>query len=280
MDLFYDDILAEFPNALLLAEGGQKVVFAVDQPIYGNAVLKVGLCSSDRALERIRREVEVLRDIDSEFYPRNYEFQILDGHRFLILEERIDGLPLSEHLADFVSIESATELIKELVNGLCVLWERRIIHRDIKPQNILITPSRRPKIIDLGIARLLDLESLTRTLALRGPCTPAYASPEQLENRKHQINHRSDQYSLGIVYAQLLLEGRHPFDPSVVGTGESFVENILTGSWAKHEFEGDQFAPVRPILFTMLGHEPYQRYRTPEDLHSALKALLRSEQSG
>jgi serine/threonine-protein kinase len=270
----YEDILERFPSAEPIATGGQKVVFAVEHPEYGEAVLKIGHYRSTNSLRRIKREVMVLREVDSEYFPTNYGFEVLDNQRFIIVEEKIKGKPLSERIEDFSGIDRASILIEDLVTGLRILWDRRIVHRDIKPQNIMITSPGRPVIVDLGIARVLDMESLTKTYQMRGPCTPAYASPEQLENRKRQINHRSDQFSLGIVYAQLLLEGQHPFDPQVVKQGDSFIDNILNNTWARQELNREYFTPVRPILEKMLGHEPHERYRTPELLHLALKSLI------
>lgn len=275
-EIYCEDVLTEFPGARPLSKGGQRVVFAVNHPTFGPAVLKVGVFRSERELQRFFREVQVLQEIESEYYPHNYEHRILSGNRFLVLEERIEGQPLAMRLTGFSSVSSATALIEEVVAALTILWSKHVIHRDIKPDNIIISPQGHPRIIDLGIARLLDLESLTRTLAPFGPRTPRYAAPEQLENRKNLIDHRTDQFALGIVYAQLLLGGHHPFDPMIVGAGESIVENILADTWAREEFCDSRFDCMRPVLSKMLGHEQHQRYRRPEVLRSELLAILRS----
>jgi serine/threonine-protein kinase len=273
-NFYYDDILRDFPDAKPVAIGGQKVVFSVNLDSYGETILKIGRYRSENTLRRIQREVMVLRSVRSRYYPRNYDFAVVDENRFLILEEKIEGYPLSECMNDFSTVQDATRLIQSLVTGLKILWNRRIIHRDIKPQNIMIKSDREPVIVDLGIARILDMQSLTQTLLMRGPCTPAYASPEQLQNRKPQIDHRSDQFSLGIVFAQLLLDGLHPFDPQVVNRGTSFVENILNCSWARDRFNGKRYVSIRPILERMLGREPHERFRTPEMLQQQLESLI------
>ena len=174
----------------------------------------------------------------------------------------------------------AAHLIGEIVVGLRELWDRGVVHRDVKADNLLLTVDGQPRIIDLGIARLLYLESLTYSLAPLGPCTPAYAAPEQLANRKSEINHRADQFALGIVFAQLLLRGEHPFSPVLVGEGDSTVENIVSGKWATDLLDGDQLAPVKPVVVKMLGHEPYQRFRRPDDLSTALTSIIQSLSNG
>ena len=270
----YNDIVAQYSPAEMLGEGGQKVVFSIQHPEHGSCVLKIGVYKNRSSLERIRREVEILRQITSPYYPRQFGFEVVDNQRFYVLEERIEGQPLSNAMQRFATVESATRLVLELVEGLSVIWQSRITHRDVKPDNILITPSGRPRIIDLGIARIKDGSSLTHSLAPHGPCTPNYAAPEQLENRKHEINHRADQFCLGIVYAQLLLEGSHPFDPQTVGAGDSIVDNILEGRWARQLFNFGVLSTTLPPLSTMLEREPYQRYRKPERLRSALDGVL------
>lgn len=274
----HQDILSAYSNPILLDQGGQKVVYRVTHPTYGESALKIGQYSSPESLERIRREVTVLKDIDSEYYPKNYDFEVLPNDRFLILEEYIDSKPLSSHLQDYTDPKDALNLIEHLVIALRIIWEKRIVHRDLKPDNILILTSAPPKIIDLGIARLLDMDSITRTLAMRGPCTPIYAAPEQLTNRKTEITTRTDQFNLGIILLQLLLNGEHPFDPTVVGSGASTVDNIMRGNWAKARLSAVEFAPLRPLLIRLLGREPYQRYRNDEllmaDLRKAVEAYL------
>lgn len=257
----------------MIGRGGQKVVFAVDHDTYGSSVLKIGHYRSEKTLERIRREFEVLESLDSPNFPKCYEMVVVDNHRFFVLEQRLPGIPLTEKLGEFQELPRALNFILDLVSALNLLWQKRVVHRDVKPANILVGENNHVFVIDLGIARLLDDVSLTNTLALRGPCTPIYAAPEQLLNRKHSINHRCDQFAVGIILAQLLLGGRHPFDPQVVGDGESIVENIMEEKWASTELETLVDSQYLDVLQTMLAVEPHGRYRTPHLLKSALESI-------
>lgn len=223
-----DSAIAECDNISELAKGGQKVVYSARHPIYGDVVLKRGQYLHPTALERIKREVGLLAGIQSPYYPKHFKFEVsLKNKEFLIIEERIAGKPLSEHMDRLWNEHSVLHLVKELINGLTFLWSQRVVHRDIKPQNVLLRDNGAPVIIDLGIARLLDLSSLTLPGVAIGPCSLLYASPEQLVNHKTIIDHRSDFFSIGIVALQLYL-GYHPFDPEKTMIGESIPENILT----------------------------------------------------
>jgi len=271
----FQDILATFPDAQLLKEGGQKAVFLISHPNYGKSVLKVGTYSRPQTLERIQREVRTLREIDSAYYPKNFDFQILPDNRFLIVEQYVDCIPLSSCMDQYVDPAKALMLVRELVIGLKILWEKQIVHRDIKPDNILIASNGRPIIIDLGIARLLDEESLTQTIALRGPATPFYAGPEQLLNRKASIDIRTDQFNLGIILLQLLMKGIHPFDPAIVCAGENIVENILAGRWYRGVFTNPHLICLQPLIEKLLGKEPYMRYRSPDNLMRRIDECLK-----
>jgi serine/threonine-protein kinase len=242
---------------------------------FGKSVLKIGYYDSPLSLERIMREVEILSSIRSQYFPRNYDFKIVDNERYYILEEFLEGNTLKDGMPNFFTEKLAIDLIAELVVALRLLWEHGengIVHRDLKPQNIIITRNG-PRIIDLGIARFLDETSITQTWAQFGPGTPAYASPEQIENRKREIDFRSDQFNLGIIFAQLILNGCHPFSPDIVGNRESIVSNILNDKWAKKAVSENASSKTTQVITKMLGHQPYERYRKTKELQSSLEKL-------
>ena len=262
----FDDILRQFPGYQIIKTGGQKTVYKINHNKYGDVVLKIGYLNSSTKIDRISREVRILEDIDSYYYPKQYEFYLHTNDIFVIIEEYILSRSLSSCMSEINSANDVVDLLYYLIIALDILWMRNIIHRDIKPDNILIRPNGIPVIIDLGIARLLDLDSLTKSLAARGPCTPIYASPEQLWNRKSYISHRTDQFCIGIVIAQLLLNGKHPFDPKIVGEGDNIVENILNDKYAKKILSSKVNNILFNILSRLLKHEPYERYPDRQDI--------------
>lgn len=270
----FSDILSLYPNASPIKQGGQKSVFLITHQSFERCILKVGIYPRPQSLERIAREVKTLREIDSPYYPKNFDFQVLDSNRFLILEQYIESTPLSSCLQEYIDPENTLFLLRELVLGLMVIWNKQIVHRDLKPDNILIKDDGYPVIIDLGIARLLDEESLTQTIAHRGPATPAYAAPEQLLNRKASIDIRTDQFNLGIITTQLLMGGVHPFDPAVVGDGDNIMENIIQGKWVRDVFCKENLVFLKPLVERLLGKEPYMRFRSPELLMQQIDNCL------
>ncbi len=265
-----DDVLIQYQNPELIHSGGQRVVYKIDHPKYGNVILKVGRYptpdnSDGWDIKRIEQEIEILKHIDSPYYPKNLDFKKINGGRYVILEEYIKSLPLSKSFDKFETPLKTMKFTKNLVSGLKIIWDRNIVHRDLKPDNILIPSSEIPIIIDLGIARNLDDKSITKFFA-QGPCTPCYAAPELLRYNKKLIDPRTDQFNVGIILLQLLLKGTHPFDPSLVG-GDTIPENILDNNWFRQMFvDNKDLLPIFPVAKKMLGHERFQRYRTYEML--------------
>jgi serine/threonine-protein kinase len=269
--LAFEEILAQYKDVVLLKQGGQKAAYRAIDSDHGLVVVKLGQVASPQALERIRREVSILQQIDSCYYPRQIDFRTLPDGGFVIVEEYVPSRPLSECLTEYAEPARALPFLKYVVEGLDLLWQRRIVHRDIKPDNLLVPADGPPKIIDLGIARLMDAESLTLSINARGPCTPVYAAPEQLKNRKARIDPRTDQFGIGIVFLQLLLGGCHPFDPAVAARGDSIVANILTDAWARPALAALGLPePWRVLVSGLLGSEPFRRFRDADILRQKI----------
>ena len=110
------DILQDFPDRRLLKRGGQRIAFKINHPKYGEIVMKVGEYDSAKTQERIKREVEVLSNTESEYFPRIHELQEYEGNRFSICEQFIEGEPLSACMAKFYDPASAIQLISEMAN--------------------------------------------------------------------------------------------------------------------------------------------------------------------
>ena len=253
--------LKNFSQIKLIFKGGQKKVYSAVHPEYGKVVIKTGEFNNPLQRERIVREVEFLKSIDSRYFPRIFEFEINEiEKRFFIIEKFIKSKKITE-LTDYYNSEiKIIELLYKLVNALKLLWENNIVHRDLKPDNILITENFEPVIIDLGIARFLEYESLTQTIAHFGPCTPIYAAPEQLLNKKDLINMRTDFFALGIIILEIHL-GFHPFHPKKVGKGNSIPENIINGYYVRPNVKGKTSIHFSILIEKLLKTQPYQRFR-------------------
>jgi eukaryotic-like serine/threonine-protein kinase len=279
-EIEYNDVISQYDDPELIHHGGQRIVFTVIHPDYGKVILKIGNYKAPDSrngwdIERIIRETELLKQIDSIYYPKNFNFEQISGSRYVIIEEFIESTTLDKCIDRFQNSNEIINLIKHLTIGLNVIWKKGIVHRDINPNNILITPNGLPKIIDLGIARYLDRKSITRTI-FGGPLTQEYAAPEQLHYNKKLIDPRTDQFNLGIILVQLLLKGKHPFDPRLV-EGISIPDNILNDNWYKQVLDDESMSPIRSIATKLLGHHQYQRFRTPEMLIREIESCSRCE---
>jgi len=255
-----DDLLKDCTNIEPLFEGGQKSVYKATHPQYGSVVLKRGKIEYKTGVDRIIREVELLKSIDSKYFPKNFEFHLEKDKSFLIVEEYIESNKIYELLHYYNTEEKLISLLKELINGLKILWDKNIVHRDLKPDNILITKKYEPKIIDLGIARFMDLDSLTKTIALQGPGTSSYSAPEQLQNLKSSIDMRTDFFALGILILEVHLN-LHPFHPDMVGKGSSIPENIINEQYVKPTTKIGTSPEFNYLINRLLKVHPYQRFR-------------------
>lgn len=257
-----------------ISRGGQKVVYLAEHPDHGKLVIKKGEIKSFTSLERIKREVELLSELKSEYYPKQYIFNVdITSKKFEIVEEFIEGKTLKDSLHEFRNVQDIFNLLLRLTEGLKIIWQANIVHRDLKPENIIIRPDKSPCIIDLGIARFLDLEALTKTIAPIGPCTPVYASPEQLANRKELIDPRTDFFTLGIIALELYL-GEHPFDPNLNGNLFSIVENISDLNYVTKTAKIVENNKLTAFAKFTLCQQPYQRFRNYKMIHNFIKKQI------
>lgn len=128
------------------------------------------------------------------------------------LEEFLSGGSLSEKLKKgTICIKQFHSIGDCLISALSHISSHGLVHRDIKPDNIMFRDDEKtPVIVDFGLVRDLNSESLTQTWLLHGPGSPYYSAPEQLNNQKELIDWRTDQFSLGVTFS-LCLFGIHPY---------------------------------------------------------------------
>lgn len=257
-----------------IAKGGQKSVSLAVLEDGTKVVVKVAPIVSTAGLQRMVRECSLLRKLDNPYFPKNYDAGLDIGTMSLTtVEEYIEGETLMARSKDFSDKCSIKRLLLQIVDGLEVVWKMNIVHRDLKPANIIIRPDCSPCIIDFGIARFLDMESLTDTLSPIGPNTPLYASPEQMNNSKHLIDMRTDFYALGIIALELYL-GIHPFDPSVVPDSElTILDNMRKGKYATFSAKVAEDNEITNLANRLLKQQPYMRPRDYYQLRQIINTL-------
>jgi formylglycine-generating enzyme required for sulfatase activity len=193
-----------------LGQGGVGVVYrAYDSLLERTIALKVPLSppEDEEAAERFLREGRAAAALDHPNIVRIFEIGQADG-KYYIAAEFVDGQPLSNVVkGGRVSHQQAAWIVREVAAALAYAHEEGVIHRDVKPQNILIDPQGRPKLADFGLAKRVDRDAtVTDDGSILG--SPAYMSPEQA--RGERASKASDQYSLGVVLFELLV-GRPPY---------------------------------------------------------------------
>ncbi len=172
-------------------------------------ILKRGL-DTEQVLRRFRRERQILADLSHPNIARLLDGGMTNDGRPYLVMEYIAGQPIDDYADTHqLSIEERLKLFGAVCAAVQYAHEHRVIHRDLKPGNILIMEEGTPKLLDFGIAKLLDAEqSATPTPTALRVMTPEYASPEQLRGLHSAA--ASDVYSLGVVLYELL-SGQRPY---------------------------------------------------------------------
>src|SRR5437899_41729 len=210
------DVLRDYGDYELLEEigrGAQGIVYRARQKSLNRTVaLKViglGQWATQAHLKRFRLEAEAAASLDHPCIVPIYEVGERDGSCYFSMKF-IDGGQLDEMAKHQpISFRNAAELIAKLARTVHHAHEHGILHRDIKPGNILIDAKGEPHLTDFGLARLVETEStLTRTMEVLG--TPSYMAPEQARGQNEQLTRATDVYGLGAVFYQLLT-GHPPF---------------------------------------------------------------------
>ncbi|MDJ0839874.1 MAG: serine/threonine-protein kinase [Acidobacteriota bacterium] len=192
----------------MLGRGGMGVVYYAHHPYRGHVAVKILKRGMDTGslIRRFRLEREVLRRLEHPNIARLIDAGSTDCQLPYIVMEYIPGRPL-HHYADHkqLSVDRRLELFVEVCRAVSDAHKNLVVHRDLKPHNILVTDAGVPKLLDFGIARLVDEESgeaATVTAAGTRMLTPEYASPEQLRGEPAAVT--CDVYSLGVVLYELL----------------------------------------------------------------------------
>lgn len=196
----------------LLGEGGMGSVYrardTVLDEIVAFKVLRHELAASPELIERFKREVKLARRVTHPNVARMFDIGEHEGTTFLTMEF-IDGEPLTSFLErqGALPVEAVTMIAAEVCAGLAAAHKAGVVHRDLKPDNVMMGPNRKIAITDFGIAR--EGVASQGTVAGLVVGTPAYMAPEQVEARG-DIDARADIYALGVMLFELLT-GTLPF---------------------------------------------------------------------
>ena len=253
----------------LIARGGMAQVYrAVDLQLDRPVALKVLFpeLSVDRTfVERFRREAQAAANLSHPNIVPVFDWGEDDGSYFIVMEF-IDGRPLSAVLRDPPPRPPAqiATIGAGVAAALAFAHRHGVIHRDVKPGNVLMTPDGGVKVTDFGIARAVNTEeSLTQTGAVMG--TAAYFSPEQAEGKG--VDSRSDIYSLGVVLYEMAV-GKPPFTgDSPVAVASKHVRDMPVLPRAANPAVP---AALEAVIMKAMAKDPDDRYRSAEELRADL----------
>lgn len=270
----------------LLGEGGMGFVYdAVHEPTGRRAAVKLmrsGLVSP-RALARFQVESESLARLDHEGIARMYdagfervEFAEAALDRPFIAMEFVEGKPIAEHAARLgLGRRAILELMERVARAVQHAHQRGVIHRDLKPTNILVSHEGAPKIIDFGIARLglwrSGADSAGATIAGQVFGSLRYMSPEQARGQNNAVDTRTDVYALGAILYELLA-GRPMHEVTAWPSAEALAR-IQTEPARLASIRRDMRGDIDAVVHRAVELDPRRRYASAGDLADDLRNL-------
>ena len=283
--------LSRYKITGMLGEGGMGVVYRAEDPELGREValklLPAEMADNPKRLERFRREAKAVAAINHPNIVTIHSIESVESTHFLTME-LVEGESLDKMIPPGgMPLAKVFEIAVPLADALSSAHERGIVHRDLKPANVMVTCENRIKVLDFGLAKLVEdpdsetgdaaLTAVPTELTAEGMVmgTAPYMSPEQVEGR--EMDHRTDIFSLGIVFYEMAT-GKRPFAGD---TSAALVSSILRDS-PPTVTEINESLPrhLARIIQHCLEKDPEARYQSTKDVRNELKSLRREVDSG
>ncbi len=253
-----------------LGRGGMGVVFAAEREgrPFALKLLPIGLAGSARALERFRRETRALERLAHPNVVRVHDAGVFQGAPYLVME-RLEGIELGR-LALPLAPERAARIVHALAGAVHAAHMAGVLHRDLKPQNVLLCADERPVLLDFGLMASTDEDTLTETGALLG--TPRYMAPEQAAGRPADA--RTDVHGLGLILYELVYgQAARP-----EATREAVLRALVRAPpRVPPERRNTVPAALEHVLFATLAHNPRRRPPSAAELAEDLARFLAGE---
>ena len=256
----------------LIGRGGMAYVYkAKDRKLNRYVAVKVlreEYTENEQFIKKFDRESQAAAGLSHPNIVSVYDVGV-EGDIYYIIMEYVDGITLKQYLnkKGHLDYKEATRFIIDVAAALKCAHEHKIIHRDIKPHNILLTRDLVPKVADFGIARAITSSTVTMTNQTMG--SVHYNSPEQA--RGGSVDERSDLYSLGIMYYELLT-GQLPFDEE--NTVTIAIKHIQEELVPPKEILPDIPASVNDIVVKLTHKKPEDRYQNMDELIDDLEKIM------
>lgn len=267
-----------------IGSGGMSTIYlgvqtALDRKV-AIKLLHPAFAHDDQFIARFEREAKSASSLGHPNVVTIIDFGSENGAYYIVME-LVDGADLRSifQRCDLIPPEITLAILEEICHGLEAAHEKGIVHRDIKPGNVLLSSDGRIKVADFGLARQINdldrLSNITMTGAVVG--TPAYMSPEQLAGAP--VDHRTDIYSLGVMAYEFFV-GERPF--RTTPSGVSTEERILRGPVPPMERDGIRLPTyIVELVSRMLAKAPERRFQSVTELLRAIEnAMEQIDDSG
>jgi serine/threonine protein kinase/tetratricopeptide (TPR) repeat protein/TolB-like protein len=253
-----------------LGEGGMGAVYkARDHELDRLVALKVirpELAGHPDILRRFKQELILARQVTHKNVVRIFDLGSADGRKFITMDY-IEGQDLKSILVERGKLPPAevVPLFQQICRGLEAAHVEGVVHRDLKPQNVMVDATARVWLMDFGLARSMELSGLTRTGVLMG--TPDYMSPEQA--RAEKVDARSDLFSLGIIVFEMLI-GRLPFQADTLMA--KLLQRVQQKATPVTEIDPSIPASLGAVVSKCLEPDVTKRYQTVREILDDLQA--------
>lgn len=261
-----------------LSQGGQKQVFSAVHTLEGDVVLKLMHPSAD--IERTARELVAVAQVQSARVPTILDqgtVQTPIGDCFWFREQRIPGQTVRERLANGpFDTQGLLRLALHVSETLVAAEAVNIVHRDVKPENLILDSAGNCWLIDFGLARHLGLESLTATANLFGHLTWGYAPLEQCRNLKQEIDARADLFALGVTLYECAT-GANPFRAGARDALE-VLKRVENGNLPRLQLSFLSGADFSDLIATLTQRQRIHRPRSAREAYDWIKDICIREQ--
>ena len=271
------EVASKYRLLELLGVGGMGAVYLCEhmymKRLVALKVLPVEKLADPSALLRFYREARAVAALDHPNIVRAYDIDKFEQMHFLVMEY-VDGVSIQEVVARHGPLDPyrAANYVAQSAHGLHHAHQLGMVHRDIKPGNLLLERTGFVKILDMGLARFFDQKNDNVTEKFDNNCvlgTADYLAPEQAVSNVVDI--RADIYALGGTF-YFMLTGQSPFPDGTIAA--KLLSHQREEPRPVTEFRGDVPADLLAILDRMMRKDPEERYQTPEELHEALLQIV------